>query len=671
MHNKEIDFDKNECLKYHGSEGNPDIKIFVSHRIDQDSITIDNPLYIPVRCGAFFDERENVEMLGDNTGINISHKRKSFCELTVLYWAWKNVKADYYGLCHYRRYISFSDKSYDTPKNMCGCVSFDKLSNDNIKKICIDNEQKMIDEILKSDIITTKQENIYYAWDGRHDNVYELSKKRIRDFDIKGVNDFISIFKDKYPDYSEDVDNFFDGHYVQYYNCFIMNKDIFNEFCTILFDVLFELENRLETKYYGSAKMRMPGFMGEHVLGIFILHLKRIKKNVRHKIQELVLFNDTQIIKNEELFPAFEQKNVPIVFSSSNYFAPYAGVFLQSLKNTITKNNNYDIIIFENDITEQNKTLLESIVAPCSNVSLRFYNPKPFFYNRNLFVNSTNQSEVAYYRLMAPYILKNYNKAIVMDCDIVALRDISELYSEDISEYCLGGILDVVWQGWYNGDLELQKYCEDILTMSDPYSYINTGVVLFNLEKCRQKISSEKILKIATSNNFKVQEQDIINFVYEGSIKYLDISWNMYAMVGQHIKDTIEQFAPIDSVKMYKEAHKHPYLLHWAAQPKPWIIQEMDYSSIWWTTAAQTPFFGIIIGRMIDGKIGALHPAVYDLQMRAGIFDTRSPIRKKADVIFPVGSMRRNILKKILPKNSKRWITLKGIYNNLRLKLRS
>lgn len=74
-------------LKYHGTKDKPDIKIFVSHRIDQDSEIIDNSLYIPVRCGAVYDERENVDMLGDDTGENISDKRMSYCELIMQYWA--------------------------------------------------------------------------------------------------------------------------------------------------------------------------------------------------------------------------------------------------------------------------------------------------------------------------------------------------------------------------------------------------------------------------------------------------------------------------------------------------------------------------------------------------------------------------------------------------------
>ena len=149
-----------DCLKYKGTPEKPDIKIFVSHRIDLNSVTIDNPLYIPVRCGATFDERTEEEiggMLGDDTGDNISEKRDSFCELTVQYWAWKNVKADYYGLCHYRRYLSFSNTLYseNLNENQCGLVvanSFQK-ANESFK-LC--EEKTMREQISKYDIVTIR-----------------------------------------------------------------------------------------------------------------------------------------------------------------------------------------------------------------------------------------------------------------------------------------------------------------------------------------------------------------------------------------------------------------------------------------------------------------------------------------------------------------------------------
>ena len=60
-------------------------------------------MYIPVHVG-----REGKDDLGytpDNTGDNISNKNAYYCELTGLYWAWKNLQADYVGLAHYRRHF--------------------------------------------------------------------------------------------------------------------------------------------------------------------------------------------------------------------------------------------------------------------------------------------------------------------------------------------------------------------------------------------------------------------------------------------------------------------------------------------------------------------------------------------------------------------------------------
>lgn len=150
-----------------------DIKIFVSHRIDLDSKTIDNPLYVPVRCGAVYDKRENITMLGDNTGDNISKKRNSFCELTVQYWAWKNVKADYYGLCHYRRYLSFRGEDIYSPNLRQGIL--DSLSEKNIEYCGLNNVNKMREIIESCDILTSYEYHMIYDAErySNAKNIYE------------------------------------------------------------------------------------------------------------------------------------------------------------------------------------------------------------------------------------------------------------------------------------------------------------------------------------------------------------------------------------------------------------------------------------------------------------------------------------------------------------------
>ena len=71
----------------------------------------DDEMYLPVHVGAA--GKDSIGYQRDDEGENISSKNPYFCELTGLYWAWKNLNADYIGLAHYRRHFSNGKKSGD------------------------------------------------------------------------------------------------------------------------------------------------------------------------------------------------------------------------------------------------------------------------------------------------------------------------------------------------------------------------------------------------------------------------------------------------------------------------------------------------------------------------------------------------------------------------------
>ena len=116
-----------------------DIKVIVAtHKEYQMPL---DELYLPLHVGA--DSNKNkTDYKKDNTGKNISKKNPYFCELTGLYWAWKNLKADYIGLVHYRRYFTNSNKKYKTTiekfKHVLTLKEADKLLDEYSKGSMVD-----------------------------------------------------------------------------------------------------------------------------------------------------------------------------------------------------------------------------------------------------------------------------------------------------------------------------------------------------------------------------------------------------------------------------------------------------------------------------------------------------------------------------------------------------
>lgn len=275
-----------------------DIKIFVSHRIDIQSELIDNPLYYPVRCGAVFDNSPPLnDIAGDDTGDNISDKRMSFCEFTVQYWAWKNVDCEYYGLCHYRRFLSFSPKLY---KSDC-FVYRPSLEPSEEKRFGLLDSKRMEQVIRENDLLVNIpgevekiptpvgfKKTVREMWEA-HDNVF---------FDKASIDLMFSLIEKHSPEFLESANEYFDGHYHRGYNCYVMKKELFNRLCEFQFPILFELERQLDTYGYTRTMGRTVGYIGEMLYGIFIYHILK-NENVRYKELQLIFFMNTDKITSK------------------------------------------------------------------------------------------------------------------------------------------------------------------------------------------------------------------------------------------------------------------------------------------------------------------------------------------------------------------------------------
>lgn len=298
------------------------IKICVSHRIDLDSTVIKNDIFLPVYCGATYKkDKWNKDIIGDNTGNNISEKRMSFCELTVQYWAWKNLEADYYGLCHYRRYLSLinEEKAYRNEQNQIYLLT---LNEKNKKKYFVDNIETLSKYCEEYDAIIPEPADVkkINSFGRQFTNVLELWQAHDKYFFDKEVLDIllnnIKIYKPEYYNYAiEYLNN--DKH--RGYNCYILKKKFFDELCDFQYNILFNIEENLKDKNLIDQYPRTIGYLGEILFGVYLHYL--IKNNINIKELPLIIFENTEVNqkynKNIKLYLKYNLKKY------INLYLPY------------------------------------------------------------------------------------------------------------------------------------------------------------------------------------------------------------------------------------------------------------------------------------------------------------------------------------------------------------
>ena len=224
------------------------MKLYVATHKSYNQVQDEN-LYFPILVGANKNVGEKTYLRDNQGDDNISDRNFTFCELTGLYWIWKNSKDDIVGLCHYRRYFW---------KNIHFSKESSILTNKEILR-----QLKDYDVILPSKGMN--EYNGYTAqefFNKNHDyEVWEMCRHIISESNI---------------DYLEAFDWFAKEKTGYCYNMFIMSRELMDEYCSWLFPILFELDKKIDYSRYDSYNTRMVGFVAERLINVWI-HKNRLK----------------------------------------------------------------------------------------------------------------------------------------------------------------------------------------------------------------------------------------------------------------------------------------------------------------------------------------------------------------------------------------------------------
>ena len=144
-----------------------------------------------------------------------------------------------------------------------------------------------------------------------------------------------------------------------------------------------------------------------------------------------------------------------------------------------------------------------------------------------------------------------------------------------------------------------QVYIDTCLHLKNPYAYINTGVLLLQLEKIRERYSAGFFMEYASSRRWRWQDQDIIMTLFEGYIRYLDQAWNVMIQSEDTSPDLMGPYAPAEIQKAYREARNAPKLIHYIENKHLWLNPLPDLFTYYWKYAKKSPFYEVILFRAI------------------------------------------------------------------------
>ncbi|MEQ2556311.1 glycosyltransferase family 8 protein [Lachnospiraceae bacterium CLA-AA-H185] len=280
---------------------------------------------------------------------------------------------------------------------------------------------------------------------------------------------------------------------------------------------------------------------------------------------------------------AFEP--VSICFASDDNYAPYLKVAIYSLLCNRNRERSYDIIILHKRISREHQGEILGLADGKSGVSIRFVNVVEADRELQSDVGCYYAVETNYRLLLFSKLFQNYRRMLYLDCDIIVTGDVGELFDVDLEGKSAAGVEDVGFR-WLaytkraifldNKPYNVLNYCTDVLGIKDPGGYVNAGVLLFDLEKCRQKVSFRDVVETLHSRNFFYNDQDVLNILLEGNIKQVDCKWNYMNNIAFYLECDRKEFR-----ELYLDLRREDYrIIHYISAKKPWN-GEVPMGEVW------------------------------------------------------------------------------------------
>lgn len=295
----------------------------------------------------------------------------------------------------------------------------------------------------------------------------------------------------------------------------------------------------------------------------------------------------TYIDKQPEEASAFSNV-VPIIMASNDNYAPFALVTAESIIENGNSDTYYDMYLLHAGLPDNTKSKLDSFKGNnyrlmCVDVSGLIANDLPLLKTR------VHISIETYFRFYIPEVIKAYDKVLYLDCDIIVLSDVKELFSTKIGENIIGASPDFL-------NPEVCNYVSESLGLQ-PRDYINAGMLVFNVRSFADHNCKERAMNLLSERKLLMMDQDAINLVCAGYISRINPEWNVqwHRLLDGSVMDYQKD--------IFAQVCAKPKIIHYTSKIKPWDCPDKPLADKFWHYASKSIAYNEILTRISSNKV--------------------------------------------------------------------
>lgn len=296
---------------------------------------------------------------------------------------------------------------------------------------------------------------------------------------------------------------------------------------------------------------------------------------------------------------------IPLVYISDDNYSMPTAVSIASLIKNKHRDSTYRIYILADRISDKNKGLLKSLQTKGVKIEIMPMESNDVLkMGRSNIPASIHVTEAALYKFLIPELFGEYSKILYLDGDTLILSDLNEIFQIDIRDRYAAVVKDmkpmVTYQPNQNEKLNV---CHQ--------AYFNTGMMLFNLDKCRADRIVSKLIEYRSKGINYFMDQDAFNVVLDEQVEYVPYKYNMiFSNYEYYSFESLAKYYGLTE-KDRKSFLESVIVLHLSSKEKPWLYFDTDFSSEWDYYYSISPYSQIPLKRE---SIKVLNRSIVELQ---------------------------------------------------------